>query len=244
MRVYEVESGRGKLPVGQTLPTVTMRAEGVHGTADADPGISDFDFVIASVVEARSAFTTTLALSSPEDLGEVVMQSHRAAIREKLIEQVVSGDGAGQNLSGIIGQTGIGSATFAAADRGKVAAILTAEATVEDADANPESLRWLEGSAHSTSTRGTLVEPGSFRRVVERERMTLSGVRAYRSNSAIASTSALLADWASIVLVVQNPIVVVVDRITRPGEVRITSRLAVADPVVTRPTRVYALTQA
>ena len=223
MRRYEVASTKEKIPVGATVPSVTMQAEGAEVTA-ADPGLGDLNYEITGVVEARSAYTTVLALTSSEDLGEVVMQSHRAAIREELVKQVVSGDGAGHNLAGIVGQTGIGSATFAEVD--------------------PGGMAWLEGSARSASTRNRLVEPGSFRRVVERERMTLSGIASYRSNSAIATTSALLADWGSIALVMQTPLVVIVDRLTRPGEVRITTRLAVASPIVTRPSRVYSLAQA
>ena len=245
MRTFEVTETRGRLPIG-ALPSVTMQAESVTAGADSDPGISDKSYHCDSVVEVKSSYSTQLALMAGSifDVGEQMQASHRAAIRQKLLEQIVSGDGQGSNLSGVASTSGIGAATYAMADAGKSDKFTTAENTVEDADADGSRVAWLLGSTLSSATRSALLEPGSDRRVNERGRMSLSGYRAYRSNSAIASTNALLADWSSIAIVMQQQMVVIVDRISRPGEVRITSRLAVADPIVTRPARVYKLEQA
>ena len=41
-----------------------------------------------------------------------------------------------------------------------------------------------------------------------------------------------------------SELVVVTDLVSHPGDVRITTRLACADPIVAHPAAVYALTQA
>ena len=245
MTVFEVRETRGKIPTG-TLPTVTMQAEHMTAGSDADPGVADVEYHAASVVEAKSSFTQQLILEAGRNVNvsAFVEASHRQAVRQKLLEQIVNGDGTAPNLSGILSASGIGAATYAQTERGAHPPFLVAEAAVEDADSDPQTSAWLLGSDLSDSARAAAIEPGSYRRTEERGRMTLSGYRSFRSDSAIALTTGLLCDWASIVLVMQSDLPTTVDRVTRPGEVRVTSRLAVASPIVTRLARVYALTEA
>ena len=245
LTVFEVAEKRGRVPVG-TRPAVTMQAESATAGSDADPGISDVEYHTASVVEAKSSYTTQLVLQAAAslDISAAIEASHRAAIRQALLRQIVNGDGQGNDLSGILGQSGIGSATYAQADRGAHPPFLVAEAAVEDEDSDPATSAWLLGSDLSDSARSAAIEPGSYRRTEERGRISLSGYRSFRSDSAIPGTTGLLCDWASVALVMQDSILVTVDRYSRPGEVRLTSRLAVADPIVTRAARVYKLEQA
>ena len=245
LTVFEVAETRGRVPVG-TRPAVTMQAESATAGADADPGIADREFHCASVIEAKSSYSSQLVLQAASDLNvsAAIEASHRAAIRQALLAQLVNGDGQGNNLSGILSAAGIGSTTYPQTDAGKESYFTTGESTVEDADADPGAMAWLLGSDLSDAAKGALLEPGSDRRTLERGRMSLSGYRSFRSDSALPGTSGVVADWASIALVVQDSILVTIDRFSRPGEVRLTSRLAVADPIVTRAARVYALTQA
>ena len=245
MTVYEVVETRGKLPVGTTA-AVSMQAESVTAGAAADPGISDVVYHTASVVEAKSSYSMELAIQAGNNpnIGAAIESSHRQAIREELLKQLVNGDGQGNNLSGILGASGIGGATYAMADRGESGAFVTGESVVEDADGDPMRMAWLLGTDLSTSSRNALLEPGSDRRTVERKAMSLSGYASVRSYTALPATTGLLCDWASVALVVLSDLAITVDRLTRPGEIRLTSRLTVADPQVTRPARVYKLEQA
>lgn len=248
LTTFEVAETRGRVPVG-TLPAVTMQAESMTAGTDSDPGVADHEYHCASVVEAKSSYSTQLVLTAGRkvDVSAFVEQSHRQAVRQKLLEQVVSGVRNMSNansLSGILSASGIGSGTYAQVDRGKESAFTTGESAVEDADGDPAAMAWLLGRDIHDSAKGALLEPGSDRRTLERGRMSVSGYPVYRSDSALAHSTGLLCDWASVVLVIQSGLGVTVDRISRPGEVRITSRLAVADPIVTRAARVYALTQA
>ena len=149
----------------------------------------------------------------------------------------MNGDGTGNDLSGVLRASSIGSAIFAEMDCGKNDTFTVAENTVEDADSDPATSAWLLGSDLNDSARGTLIEPGSDRRTSERGRISLSGYRAHRSDSALPATTGVFADWASVVLVMQDPIVVVVDTVTRPGDVRVTTPSSRAPAGCTRSSR-------
>ena len=91
------------------------------------------------MVEARTSFSVQAALQSAimPEIGAAIEEAHRQSIRAEMLKQIVNGDGAGNNLSGILDRANIGSATYPQSDRGKAEAFLTAEAAVEDADGAP-----------------------------------------------------------------------------------------------------------
>ena len=245
MTVFEVAETRGHVPSGN-LPSVSMQGESMTAGADGDPGIADRAYHCASVVEAKSSYSGQLVLEAGRSINvsAFIEDAHRQAIRQALLTQVVNGDGQTPSLAGVLSAAGIGAATYAQTDRGKEDAFTLGESTLEDADADPGAMAWLLGSDLHDSAKGALLEPGSDRRTLERGRMSVSGYQTYRSDSALPATTGLLCDWSSIVLVMQGALGVTVDRVTKPGTVRVTSRLNVADPVVTRPTRAYKLEQA
>ena len=106
-------------------------------------------------------------------------------------------------------------------------------------------MAWAFGKDLSTSARTVAIEPGGSRRVEERGRLTLSRLLTQRITSkAFTSTTGILADWRTVVVPVLDEVFVTVDNVTRPGNLRLTLRLPVADPIVTHPDAVYVLTQA
>ena len=245
MTVYEVSETRGKLPIG-TTPAVTMQAESVTAGADADPGISDVTYHTDSVVECKSSYSMELAIQAGDNpnIGMAIEESHRQAIREELLAQAISGDGVGNNLAGILGTVGIGMAEYTQANIARANDFISGEEAVEDSDADPSRMAWLVGTTLDSSLRSRVNDPGSDRRSIERKVMTLSGYPALRSYSAMPVDQALLCDWGSIALIVQGDLHLTIDRLTRPGEIRLTSRLTVADPQVTRPQRIYKIVPA
>ena len=96
----------------------------------------------------------------------------------------------------------------------------------------------------STSTQKTSIEPGDSRRTQEGGRLTLSGTPVQRITEGLASTTGLCADWQTVTVPVLSEIIIVIDRVSVPGFVRITSRLPIADPIVTHTDAVYKLEQA
>ena len=105
-------------------------------------------------------------------------------------------------------------------------------------------MAWGLGTSLDTSARKVAIEPGGSRRVLEAGRLTLSGLPAQRIVEGLEATVGLVADWQTVIVPVLSELIIVVDRISVPGEVRITSRLPVADPILTHPSTIYKLTQA
>ncbi len=244
MSVYTVEQKQGRLPVG-VPPTVSMEGETTTQSADSDPVLNETAYSCDSVVEARSSYTLGLAArAATHDIGEEIEAAHRQAIRKALLTQIVSGDGQGQNLLGILNQTGIGAGTYQAADRGKWAGFLDVENIVEDADADRGAMAWLLHSGLYRDAQNTSLDSYGARFTIEGGEMAVSGYRTFRSKTAIPADTALLADWSSIVLAIHGDLSITIDRVSIPGVVTVTSRLPVADPVLVRPVRVYKLEQA
>ena len=161
-----------------------------------------------------------------------------------MLEQVLSGDATGNNLNGVVNATGIGSATYLVADRGSDEAFTDGELAVEDGGGRMEHMAWALGRDLSTSAQKTAVEPGASRRVQENGRLTLSNMPAQRIVEGLTSTTGLIADWRTVTVPILSEIIVVIDRVSVPGMVRITSRLPIGGPLITHPSTIYKLTQA
>ena len=204
----------------------------------------EHDFDLTSVVEAKSEVSLELAVQTGDDTLDAVLEAHRIGLADRMLEQVLSGAGTGNNLAGVASATGIGAGTYALADRGSDEAFTDGELAVEDGGGRSPYIAWGFGKALSTSARKVAIEPGASRRVEERGALTLSGTPVQRITEGLAGTTGLCADWRTVVVPVRDQLIVVVDRVTLPGFVRITSRLPIADPIVTHPSAVYALTQA
>ena len=105
-------------------------------------------------------------------------------------------------------------------------------------------MAWLLGSALSNATRTSLLEPGSDRRTEERRRFTLSGTPIQRLGSGIDDTTGVGADWSKVLVPIADELEITVDRISQPGTLKLTSRWAVADPILSRPGAVSVVTEA
>ena len=204
----------------------------------------EHDFDLTSVVEAKSEVSLELAVQTGDDTLDAVLEAHRIGLADRMLEQVLSGDGTGDNLAGVASATGIGAGTYAMTDRGSDEAFTDGELAVQDGGGRSPYIAWGFGTTLSTSARKVAIEPGASRRVEERGALTLSGTPVQRITEGLAGTTGLCADWRTVVVPILTELIVVVDRISIPGMVRLTSRLPIADPIVTHPSAVYALTQA
>ena len=204
----------------------------------------EHDYDLSSTIEAKSEVSLEVAVQTADDTLDAVLEAHRIALADRLLSQVLSGDGTSNDLSGVVNATGILSATYALADRGGDEAFTDAEIAVQDAGGRSEHMAWALGTDLSTSTQKTSIEPGSSRRTQEGGRLTLSGTPAQRITEGLLGTTGLCADWERITVPVLSQLVIVVDRITIPGFVRITTRLPIADPIITHPSAVFMIEQA
>ena len=204
----------------------------------------EHEFDLSSVIESKSEVSLELATQTSDSVLDAVLEAHRIGIADRLLSQVLAGDGVGNNLSGVASATGIGSATYLVADRGSDEAFINGEIAVEDGFGRSQFMSWGFGTTLSTSARKVAIEPGASRRVEERGALTLSGTPVQRIVEGLASTTGLIADWQTVSVPILDQLVIVIDRVSVPGMVRITSRLPVADPIITHPAAIFALTQA
>ena len=204
----------------------------------------EHDYDLSSVVEAKSEVSLQLATQTADTVLDAVLEAHRIGLADRMLSQVLAGDGAGNNLNGIVNASGIGAGTYLVADRGSDGAFTDAELAVQDGGGRAPYIAWGFGRTLSSSARKVAIEPGASRRVEERGALTLSGTPVQRITEGLAGTTGLCADWRTVVVPVLSELIIVIDRISVPGFVRITSRLPIASPIVTHPAAVYALTQA
>ena len=221
----------------------TFRFDGTLWERQASP-FTEHEFDLDSVIEAKSEVSLQVAIQTADDTLDAVLEAHRIGLADRLLEQVLGGDGTGNNLAGVASATGIGAGSYPLADRGSDEFFTDGEIAVADAGGRSPYTAWGFGKDLSTSARKVAIEPGGSRRVEEMGRLTLSGTPVQRITEGLAGTTGLVADFRTVVVPVLSELLVVVDRISIPGMVRLTSRLPIADPIVTHPSAVYALTQA
>ena len=152
-----------------------------------------------------------------------------------------SGDGEGNNISSIVSDPLVTRTEYAAASKGADRVFRPAEIAVQDASGSPSA--WALGGTLESSARAVVVEPGGSRRVIEGREMLLSGVPTFR-NTDMNSNMGIVADWRrAIMIITGSTIEYTIDKITRPGDLKITSRLPV-DVRVVRPTLVQVINEA
>ena len=201
-----------------------------------DDVLRDVNFELSDIIETKSIVSVQSLLQANDDLSELVFEAHRIAIGDRLAERVISQ---------VAATSDIGAFEYMMVNRGKDSLFLDGETAVEDARGRLERAAWALGADLHTSAMKTQIEPGSDRRVLERQRISLSSVPTQRvSAAALAGTSGLLADWGTVTQVVASEIEFVINRISRPGDVIVTSRYAVSPPIVSHVGTVYALTEA
>ena len=204
----------------------------------------EHNYDLSSTIEAKSEISLQLAVQTADTVLDDVLEAHRLGLADRMLEQVLSGDGTGNNLNGVVNATGIGSATYVLADRGSDEAFTDGELAVEDGGGRSPYMAWALGRDLDTSAQKTAVELGASRRVLEGGRLTLSGLPAQRIVEGLGATVGLVGDWQTVIVPILSELIIVVDRITTPGMARITSRLPIADPIVTHPSTIYRLSQA
>ena len=239
--IVAIDEGGGPLTAAEAEETYRYTGTAWQRQAAV---FGEHDYQLASVIESKTETSLELAVQTADSVLDAVLEAHRIGIADRLLEQVLSGDGTGNNLSGVASASGIGAGTYAVADRGSDEAFVDGEIAVEDGGGRTQYMAWALGTDLDTSARKTAVEPGASRRVLEMGRLTLSDLPASRIVEGLTSTTGLIADWGTVSVPILSELIVVVDRISNPGYVRLTSRLPVADPIVTHPSAVFMIEQA
>ena len=142
-----VPETRGKLPIG-TPPAVTMQAESVDGWCGRRSGYCGhrIPHAVRGRGQVQLQFPLAVMAGSNPDLAWPLRSHTGRPYARSFWAQVINGDGADNNLSGVLRATDIQSATYTEAQRGEDSFYLGAEAAVEDADGMPETMAWLLGT--------------------------------------------------------------------------------------------------
>ena len=106
----------------------------------------EHDFDLTSVIEAKSEISLQLAVQTADNVLDDVLEAHRLGLADRLLEQVLSGDGTGNNLSGVAGSTGIGSATISLRTVEAMNRLLTGRSRSKTAAGGRLSWRGVSGS--------------------------------------------------------------------------------------------------
>ena len=239
-----VASEEGEIPFGNTLPTALMVSERgspfVDGTAQA---LSESAYKLR-YIEAKAGFSNQVLLQSDLAVMDGIENGLRQASRDLLIDQLLAGSGQGREMQGALSLalSDDNQSAYASVGSDLVSAVLTAEEMLTDNDASPDGLAWALGTALHTYMRRAVLEPGSGEHLVQNGRV-FSGIPAVRSKALEANTGILLDARNALVLPVSVEGELYVNRVSRPGETRLTMRTH-ATTTWTRPELVYRLTQA
>lgn len=242
-----VTEKEGYIPFGATLPQATVTSEAgtnpfVEGSG-SELGETPYEL---KYVEARVSASAKVVMQSTTDMLDHLEEALQIASRRLFIGQLLAGPGGktgdtahflgAQNLP--LDAANI--STYVQSNGVAPADILTAEDVVLDNDASPENLVWCLGRGIHTALQVAIQDPGSGERMLRLGRL-FSGTRAVRSR-ALESTTAILFDVREAVKVpVAAENLLVVDRISKPGTIKLTMRTHV-DGTWVRPSLVYRLT--
>ena len=234
-----VSEPKGTLPVGD-LPAASTLDAGANLSADADPGTTSISYNCNRVCEARSSYSTQGLLQS-STLADYVEAAQAAALRREIVKQVLTGDGTAPNAQGLSTLTNVHESTYPTT--GPTAQGLSAhEQALVDAGAAEEGLLWMAGRTLHSAMLNKAIEPGDYRRVAERRRITLSGAALYRSPD-LPAAMGLTFDPRNVAVILQGSVLLTLDRVSRPGTVEVTARLHF-DLQTLRPSQIGRLTQA
>ena len=212
---------KGTVPVG-SLPTAQTIAESDQLSGDTDPGTMSHDYAADRVATARSTYSLQVLLQDTS-FGDYVESALRAAVRREIVRQVLIGDGSAPNVQGLSTLAGVHEATYAQTLSIAATDMTGVENALTDAKADSMALSWVVGSALHTAMVDSAIEPGDYRRLVERHRATLSDSAVYRSPD-LPAGMALCLDLMNVAVIVHGEMLVTLDRVTRPGDLKVTAR--------------------
>ena len=245
LRFIETDQSKAKWPYGASLPAAHWTSPTGAPAASASPVIGDVDVELDKVLEGATISTVQAIIQSADcQVDEIIQVAHGQAMRAELLRALIAGSGLGNIPLGVSLQPGTGAAVYAEVERGIDEPFTLAENTIVDAGGMPGRMAWSMGVDVHTSAQGLVIEPGASRRVLERDRLTLGGTVVERIGPVYPALLAVCADWSSVIVPMLDEVLIVLDRITVPGYVKITSRLALASPVISVPGAVYRLQQA
>ena len=194
-----------------------------EGAASAYPDLSMQDFggsLAPKVARVSTSFSLQLALQAGERFESAVDSHLRRAMRKLIVGGILVGAGINNQPTGVTATSGVLVSEYAVADKAKLSTFFDAEALlVGETDARK---RWILSNDLFQLARRTSVQPtptNSDRRVIDRA--FVGGETPANTTDLLPTGVGVYGAWGDLVLFNWEQVLVVLDKITRPGELRI-----------------------
>ena len=242
-RRIENIAGDLQVPTLATEPNSAMVAQGAARLAVVDATLE-----AAPPTLSPKRLQTVVDYSMQETLvapgfEDFILGVMMAASDRQMAIQILTGDGTGQNITGITAMAGVKETEYVATDKGSQASFFSAEDTLS-VDTPADRRVWVMAEDLFRTARRTLRDPGSGDYVVRRwdgQMRVLDNSMAIRTNTLPAGV-AVHAEWSACTLGLWENMMVTIDRIATPGTLKITLD-RYFDFAVTRPARFVVLAQ-
>ena len=234
------------LQADQSVPALTgeplsvMRMEAGARVPGQDAAFADpAPMLTPHELATYADYSSTVGLVSP-GFEDMLLRVMMASSDRLLVQQLLTGDGAGANLRGIIGASGVLTATYATADKGKLSQFFDAEDMLA-VDTPADRRAWIVAEDLFRAARRTVIDPGSGEFSIRRG-MVNEDTLTIRTNT-LAMGTAIYGEWTALSIGMWGTVQVVVDRISQPGTVKLTM-LRWVDSAITRRARFVVLSEA
>ena len=211
-----------RFPVLSSAPTSGMVAEGAAALTLTDASFADpAPEATMHAGQVRASYSLLSALQGGPTFRQMIDDSIRIEMFNLQARQLVAGDGVAPNVRGLLNTPNVGTSEYASTDRGAATSFETAEDVLDAAEYGAESRpTWLLSPDLYRTARKTLREPGDGRYVLERA-VILDEFQALKADG-LTANQAVLFDAAYVVFAVWDQSDLIVDMITKPGNVLVT----------------------
>ena len=204
----------------ETNPLASWVAEGAVGVYP-DISMTDFgDALTPKSARVSTSFSLQVAIQAGARF-EVAVDAHlRRALRKLVVSGILTGTGINNQPTGITSTTGVAVEEYVTADKGKLRTFFNAEGLlVGEVDARK---RWVLAPDLFQLARRTSVQPpptNSDRRVIDRS--FVAGEVPANSSDLLPTGTGVFGAWADLTLFSWDQVLVVLDKITQPGVLRV-----------------------
>ena len=234
--------GQQSYPVLTSSPAAAMVAEGSVLADSAVTFTNPPPLATPHQAQVRANFTLQSLLQSGGQFQQMVDDSLATAQASLMATQLVTGSGVSPALTGLLNTTGVGESLYTATNRGAASSFRSAEGLLDDVVYGPEGrLAFVVGNSLYRKARETLREPGTGQYVIE-DGQVLGEIEAVK-NGDLGDDQAILFDASYVVLCVWDQSDIVIDMVSKPGNV-LTTITSWIDVVPLRPASIVVMDQA
>ena len=188
----------------------------------ADLSVTDYgDALKPKTARVSTSFSLQLSIQGGVRFEQAVDAHLRRALRKLIVGGILVGSGINNQPTGVTATTGVAVSEYIAADKAKLETFFDAEAMLDgETDARK---RWIMASDLYNLARRTSVQPlptNSDRRVIDRS--FVAGETPANSTDLLPDGTGVFGAWADCVLFSWEETLIILDKISTPGLVKVT----------------------